>query len=246
MNLLHCLLIVMICMANNAISMDKIRIEHECNTIWDMVYRFGMLDFSVIRTLALVCKLTSKWSMNSVKEKEGLLENDYKSLLKEKIECGALITLSKNRDAYGFIGIFKKCDKCYDNRHAVYLMLKKYNGSSCTGLIDDSKFICEIFMDTDFQNHWVNDFENRASPTFMTPLVYKCVGRTFEHSELSSKFDTVSIQKPVFIDDRLKTVFSFAPKKVSIHDLEPSSENSEVEINVNPQYDDDDNGCCSD
>jgi hypothetical protein len=78
------------------------------DTVLELVWLHGGLDFDFdsLCAVARVRKNVRKLIVNSMKEREKVLENDYNKRLQEKeFDRGALLTLRKDRLAYGFIGV---------------------------------------------------------------------------------------------------------------------------------------------
>lgn len=162
------------------VNTNVIPMDYEPDLILELVWRFGNVrTLGFFCTMALLCKKTNEFSMDTVRERKELIENNYKGLLSTKnFSRGALVTISKTHNLYGFIGIDVLSEEsCAHGEHCrLHLVKAHYHEDVPDQLSWQSKPIAETWGDPEPEDKkyaWIENLKQLSSATPMQPLKYK-------------------------------------------------------------------------
>jgi hypothetical protein len=171
------------------------------DTVLELVCRHGELDFDFLGLMATVRKHISVFIRAEVApiviEREKVLENDYnKRLQEEEFDRGALLTVRKDRLAYGFIGVKVLSEEnCAHDEHCRLSLWRVTMRYKPDNVISSSFRSCEIVKTwgdpepKDKKYPWIENFRNPEQRM----LSYASTG--------NNGFDEISITKPFFTCD---------------------------------------------
>lgn len=184
--------------------------DFHADLILGLLWRHGSPTHEPMYSLALVCKSISTLAVQYFKHKEKELEDDYKALLTRKdfTHC-ALVRLSRNREAYGCIGVklVNKKTSSHGEHYAVYLVrAKKFYFDAVATIIRSSSVIIGTYGDPELEDKkypWIEDFKSVGLSGFMPPLKYRCCG-------IDGMSGPVTIARPFFkMDGSLAAAVDF-------------------------------------
>jgi hypothetical protein len=200
MNFFYSALIVAGLISGSACAMDSQ--PENVDTVLELVWRSSYLDldFDSLCSWARVRKNIRQLInlVNTMKEREKVLEDDYNKRLKRKdYDRGALLTLRKDRLAYGFIGVKVLSEESCGGEHCqLWLQWVKFRKCEDIALSSPSSHgvtIVTTWGDPEpitEKYPWIENFKNPEQ----RPLRYVSVG--------NSTWDgPVSINKPHFRPD---------------------------------------------
>jgi hypothetical protein len=195
MNFFYSALIVVGLISGSMHAMDQ-----EPALISELVFRSGYpdLDFDSLCSMALVCKQWSAFTVQHVRcllaAREKVLENDYNKRLQEnQFDRGALLTLRKDRLAYGFIGVqvLEEENCAHDEFYQLWLWRVKFQKYGDTPPSHVSTTIVKTWGNpepTTEKYPWIENFKNPKQ-------------RALWYLSDEKNSDPISINKPSFKSD---------------------------------------------
>jgi hypothetical protein len=204
-------LIVVGLMGGSVCAMDQ-----EPALISELVCRSGYfdLDFDCLCSMALVCKQWSPFTVQYVRcllaAREKVLENDYNKRLQEnQFDRGALLTLRKDRLAYGFVGVKVLSEEnCFHDEHcelSLWCVTMPYAPDNVISSSYTSYEIIKTWGDPELADKkkypWIENFRNPDQKA----LRYTSAG--------NHGLEDILIGKPFFTCDNTLRVVTFEVTK---------------------------------